>query len=674
MARIDKNTVDRIYDAVRIEEVVGDYVSLKRRGTNMLGLCPFHNEKTPSFMVSPAKGIYKCFGCGKGGNAVNFIMEVEQISYYDALKHVAAKYHIHIEEKELSTEEQQQLDDRESMMFVNEFANKYFMEQMNETAMGRSVALGYFKQRGFTDQIIEKFQLGYAPDGKDIFTQHAVAHGYKEKYLDKTGLSIIKDDWKRDRFAGRVIFPIHGQSGKVIAFAGRTLSTDKTIAKYLNSPESEIYHKSDVLYGIFQAKKEIQRKDNCFLVEGYTDVMSLHQSGIENVVASSGTSLTKGQIRLVKRFTNNITVIYDGDNAGIKASLRGIDLLLEEGMNVKVLLLPDGEDPDSFAKSMGASELQDYIDKNCTDFIHFKTNLLNEGTENDPMKKVKLIEEVVGSIAVIPNEIARSVYLKTCSLLLDVAEDMLLRECNKVIAKKYAEKQKELERERNRNRLQQGTDDVPPADFGMPADIEPLVSPTTASKPVSSVVVDDKKFLEERVVLTFLLRYGDLNMFNEDDQYYKAYPDLTVSDYIIAQLDEDELTFEYPLYKSLYEEYKVQKEQGTLNIQRYFIQHEDGELSSLCVDLTASRHERSRIFEADEDKDLDESKLGILVPRVITEFKLRWVMKELKSLNEILATSKDEATLDEAFAQLRELNEAKKALSNALGGRTLLGR
>ena len=668
MALIDKITVDKIYDAARIEEVVGDYVSLKRRGTNMLGLCPFHNEKTPSFYVSPAKGIYKCFGCGKVGNAVGFVMEVEQISYYEALKQVAQKYHIHIEERELSADEKKQFDDRDSMMVLNDFARNYFTMQMMETDKGRAVGLGYFKQRSFTEQIIEKFQLGYAPDGKDVFTQMAIANGYKEEFLDKTGLSIIKEDWKRDRFAGRVIFPIHGQSGKVIAFAGRTLSTDKNVAKYLNSPESEVYHKSNVLYGIYQAKKEMQRKDNCFLVEGYTDVMSLHQSGIENVVASSGTSLTKGQIKLIQRFTQNITVIYDGDSAGIKASLRGIDLILEEGMNIKVLLLPDGEDPDSFAKSMGASELQDYIEKNCTDFIHFKTKLLMEGAENDPMKKVKLVEEIVKSISVIPSEISRAVYLRSCSDLLEVAEDMLIRECNKHINIKKEERRKEKEREYNRNQMQSVENtNVPPADFGMPADITPML-PTA---PVPARVPEN---VEERILLTYLLRYGEMNLFKSDDMYYQDYPDLKVSDYIIQQLEDDELSFTNPVFKLIYDEYKVQKEQGKSNLERHFINHEKTEISKLVVDLTADRYERSRIFDADGGAENDEEKLAYLVPRIVTEFKLKWVMIELKRLNEILANSKNEQELDEAFVQLSELNVAKKALSNALGGRTLLGR
>lgn len=673
MQHIDRNTVDRIYEAARVEEVVSDYVSLKRRGTNMLGLCPFHDEKTPSFMVSPAKGIYKCFGCGKGGNAVNFVMEIEQISYYEALKQVAQKYHIHIEEKELTPEEKKQFGDRDSMMVLNEYARKYFSEQLKESAEGRTVGLAYFKQRGFSDQIIDKFQLGYAPEGKDVFTQEAIKQGYKEEFLSKTGLSIIKDDgWRRDRFAGRVIFPIHGQSGKVLAFAGRTLSTDKKVAKYLNSPESEVYHKSSVLYGIYQAKKEIQRKDNCFLVEGYTDVMSFHQSGIENVVASSGTSLTKGQIKLIQRFTENITVIYDGDNAGIKASLRGIDLILEQGLNVKTLLLPDGEDPDSFAKSMGASELMDYIETNSTDFIHFKTRLLLEGAADDPIKKAKLIQDIVQSISVIPNEITRMVYIKACSAQLEVPEDTLYRESNKIIRQKRQEKEKESRRLMSRQRYdaQKTTgagNDVPPPDFALPAD-----APAMPTSPAPAAPSNLRDSPEERMLLKFLLSYGEMNMFKKGDLYYEEYPDMTVADYIIGQLQDDDLELTSPAYKAIYDEYVQLKADGRQDIDRYFIQHEDAQVCQLAVDLTTDRYQRSKMFEHSVIES-DEECLSVLVPRIVTEFKLQWVISETKKQLEILQTEKDEALLDEATRKYQELNILKSELSKFLGNRTVLG-
>lgn len=664
--RIDRATVDKIYDAVRIEEIVGDYVSLKRRGTNLMGLCPFHDEKTPSFTVSPAKGIYKCFGCGKGGNAINFIMEIEQISYYEALKQIAEKYHIHIEEKELSPEEQKQFSDRDSMMILNEFARKYFSEQLLHTDEGRSVGLSYFRQRSFSDQIIEKFQLGYSPECKDAFINECLIKGYKEEFLNKTGLATIKPDYKRDRYAGRVIFPIHNQSGRVVAFAGRTLSTDKNIAKYINSPESEIYHKSNVLYGIYHAKKSIQQKDNCYLVEGYTDVMSLHQSGIENVVASSGTSLTQGQIRLIKRFTENITVIYDGDNAGIKASLRGIDMILSEGLNVKTLLLPDGEDPDSFAKKMGATELTDYIEKNKTDFIHFKANLLMADAQDDPIKMSKLIQEIVGSIAVIPNEITRTVYIKACSNLLDVPEDTLYRECNKLIRQVQQTQRKEQEKKTNRDRYekqQAAKDDTPPDDLFMPQENGSATQPATPQPP--------KDRPEERMVMLFLLRYGEMKLFKEGDIYYEEYPDLTVSDFIISELEIDDLKMNNPQYNTIINEYRQQKDAGTSNLERYFTHHTSPEISQVAVDLTAERHELSKMFE-DRTNDDNEHRLNVLVPRVITEFKLQCVIAQIKGQMEILKTETDEEKLTEATINYNELNKMKSELSKMLGNRTVL--
>ena len=450
---IDHATIERILDTAEITDVVSDFVTLRKRGVNLLGLCPFHNEKTPSFTVSPAKGIFKCFGCGKGGNSVNFIMEHENLTYPEALKWLAKKYNIDIVEEEETEEQKQQKDERESLMIVSSFAQKYFSRYLWEENEGRTIGLGYFRERSFRDDILKKFELGFAPDGKAPFTEAAQKEGYRMEFLEKTGLTIKRDDWVRDRFAGRVMFPIHNLAGRVIAFGGRILKEDKNTAKYLNSPESEIYHKSKVVYGIFQAKREITRNDKCYLVEGYTDVLSMHQAGIENVVASSGTALTVDQIRLIKRFTPNITIIYDGDNAGIKASLRGIDLVLEEGMNVKVLLLPDGEDPDSFAKKMGASGFQNFIKENETDFIQFKTRLLLKSTENDPVAKARLISDVIGSVAVIPDTITRSVYIKECSRLLNVDEEVLYTEVRKQKRKQDEDFQKKETREQPRNCL-----------------------------------------------------------------------------------------------------------------------------------------------------------------------------------------------------------------------------
>ena len=432
---IDQTTIDRILDAAQIVDVVSEFVTLRKRGVNYVGLCPFHNEKTPSFSVSPAKGLCKCFSCGKGGNSVHFIMEHEQMSYYEALKYLAKKYNIEIKERELTNEEKQAQTTRESMFIVNNFARDYFQNILKNHVDGRSIGLAYFRQRGFRDDIIEKFQLGYCTESHDAMSQEALRKGYKKEFLVKTGICYETDDHRlRDRFWGRVIFPVHTLSGKVVAFGGRVLSTaTKGVkVKYVNSPESEIYHKSNELYGIYFAKQAIVKQDRCFLVEGYTDVISMHQSGIENVVASSGTALTPGQIRLIHRFTNNITVLYDGDVAGIKASIRGIDMLLEEGMNIKVCLLPDGDDPDSFARKHNSEEFQTFIREHEKDFIRFKTDLLMEDAGKDPIKRAELISNIVRSISVIPEAIIRDVYIKECSQHLRIEEKLLVAEVAKL--------------------------------------------------------------------------------------------------------------------------------------------------------------------------------------------------------------------------------------------------
>ena len=442
---IDRETVDKILDAVDIVDVVSDFVHLRRRGANYIGLCPFHNEKTPSFSVSRSKGICKCFSCGKGGSAVNFIMEHEQMSYYEALKYLAKKYHIEVKERELTDKEKQEQSERENMLVVNEFAMKQFEENMYGTDEGRNIGLGYFYERGFNDSIIKKFHLGYSMDNSTALYESIKKHGFNPKYAVETGLCMHNERGYYDRFKGRVMFPVLNIAGKVIAFGGRTLKKDDR-AKYVNSPESIIYKKSNELYGLFQAKRGIVNKDKCFLVEGYTDVLSMHQAGIENVVASSGTSLTEGQIRMIHRFTDNITVLYDGDAAGIKASLRGIDMLLAEGLNVKVLLLPDGDDPDSFAKKHSATEFQEYIAAHETDFIRFKTTILLEGLEDDPIKRAAAISDIVKSISVIPSNITRAVYTKECSDKFGIEEKVLVAEVAKAIRKaKDAKEQRKPE-------------------------------------------------------------------------------------------------------------------------------------------------------------------------------------------------------------------------------------
>ena len=465
---IDQATIDRILDAAQIVDVVSEFVTLRRRGVNYIGLCPFHNEKTPSFSVSPSKGLCKCFSCGKGGNVVHFIMEHEQLSYYEALKWLANKYHIEVKERELTDEEKQAHSLRESLFVVNQFASEYFQDILYNHIDGQRIGMTYLRSRGFRDDIIKKFQLGYSTDSHDALARTAKQKGYQEEFLVKTGLCYRKDDGSlRDRFWGRVIFPVHTLSGKVVAFGGRVLSaaTKNVQMKYVNSPESEIYHKSRELYGIYFAKQAIVRQDRCFLVEGYTDVISMHQSGIENVVASSGTALTSDQIRLIHRFTNNITVLYDGDGAGIKASIRGIDMLLEEGMNIKVCLLPDGDDPDSFARKHNATDYQAYINEHEVDFIRFKTNLLMEEAGKDPIKRASLISSIVKSISVIPDSIVRSVYTRECSQLLQMEEKILIEAVNKLIEQAQENKYKEIQR-KQRQATQHHLDSRGQADLG----------------------------------------------------------------------------------------------------------------------------------------------------------------------------------------------------------------
>ena len=485
---IDRETVDRILDTADIVDVVGDFVSLRRSGANFKGLCPFHDEKTPSFMVSPAKQICHCFGCGKGGSPVNFIMEHEQMSYVEALRYLAKKYHIEIHEKELTDEEKAAQTERESMLVVNEFASQWFEEQLFNTKDGKDIGLSYFYERGFNDATIKKFHLGYSPDNSKAFYTAATGQGYNKQILFNVGLCI--DDRRGggyDRFHGRVMFPVMNIAGKIIAFGGRTLKKSKDIAKYFNSPESTVYVKNRELYGLFQSKRAIVKEDKCFLVEGYTDVISMHQAGIENVVASSGTSLTEGQIRAIHRFTTNVTVLYDGDSAGIKASLRGIDMLLAEGLNIKVLLLPEGEDPDSFARTHSASELKRYIADNETDFISFKVKILLEGTERDPIKRAAVIGDVVKSISVIPDAITRSVYARECSIQLGIGEDVLLQDIKKNILRLKDEARKRREREKNRDERRQDRQQSAVENFPS-QDVVPDTAPPYIAPPIGEEV------------------------------------------------------------------------------------------------------------------------------------------------------------------------------------------
>lgn len=595
---IDQPTIDRILDAAQIYDVVSDFVTLRKRGVNYVGLCPFHDDKTPSFYVSPAKGLCKCFACGKGGNAVHFIMEHEQMSYPEALKYLAKKYGIEIKERELSSEEKIAQGERESLFIVNNFARDYFQNILKNHVDGRSIGMAYFRSRGFRDDIIEKFQLGYCTESHDALAQEALKKGYKKDYLVKTGLCYETDDHRlRDRFWGRVIFPVHTLSGKVVAFGGRVLAgaTKGVKVKYVNSPESEIYHKSNELYGIYFAKQAIVKQDRCFLVEGYTDVISMHQSGIENVVASSGTALTSGQIRMIHRFTNNMTVLYDGDAAGIKASIRGIDMLLEEGMNVKVCLLPDGDDPDSFARKHNATEFQAFIQENETDFIRFKTNLLLEDAGKDPIKRAELIGNLVQSISIIPEAIVRDVYIKECAQLLHVEDKLLVSEVAKRREKQAEQQAERAERERRsanaaRANAETGVNGSHTAatnpdaqQAGYPSQSLPAGLPSETPPPfppeeeyVSFIPQEGKEGQEfykyERLILKMVVLYGERVMCNVTNEEGQETP-ITVTEYIVNDLKEDELAFHNPLHRQILTEAAERIHNEGFTAERYFVAH-----------------------------------------------------------------------------------------------------
>lgn len=722
---IDQATIDRILDAAQIVDVVSEFVTLKKAGVNYKGLCPFHNEKTPSFVVSPSKGLCKCFSCGKGGNVVHFIMEHEQLNYYEALKWLANKYHIEIKERELSNEEKQAQNDRESMFVVNDFANNYFQNLLHNHIDGQSIGLAYFRQRGFRDDIIRKFQLGYSLSERDALVKEARRKGYKEEYLEKTGLCYRRDNdgQLRDRFWGRVMFPVHTLSGKVIAFGGRVLKTDGKVAKYVNSPESEIYHKSNELYGIYFAKQAIVKDDRCFLVEGYTDVISMHQSGIENVVASSGTSLTQGQIRLIHRFTNNITVLYDGDGAGIKASIRGIDMLLEEGMNIKVVLLPDGEDPDSFARKHNATDYKAYINSHEVDFIRFKTNLLLEEVGNDPIKRATLIGDIVRSISVIPENIVRSVYIRECSQLLQVEEKLLVQEVNKLMMRTKEEKQAAAEKQRQREaakaeRLQQSNIpvaggevpvellgspepppmeglDVPPppveegGDAPMPSSVPfPSAGNTSYSPPskegqgpvgdglfIPSQNRQKKSFHDKEVLLMQqVVRHGEQVMYAEENEEGKT-KDVTVVEHIASDLANDGLELQDPMHRRMLAEALERIGSANFSVSRYFFSHPDPQIARLAADLSSDRYQLSKYHSRSQKVVADAERLHELVPHLLTDLKLAIVEDELK---QVLAALQDRSVMTDAarymeiMKRYKDLSEVQRVIAKHAGDRVVL--
>lgn len=663
---IDQATIDRIIDAAQVVDVVSQFVTLKRRGINYVGLCPFHEDRTPSFYVSPSKNICKCFACGEGGTAVHFIMKHEQLSYFDALRYLAKKYNIEIQERELTDEQKQAYNERESLFILNDFARNHFVKTLHEHIEGKSVGLSYFKERGFREDIIQKFQLGYSLEQRDSLTQEAIKNGYKEEYLVKTGLTIKSESSGAliDRFRGRVIFPVHTLSGKVVAFGGRILKKAENTGKYVNSPESEIYHKGSELYGIYFAKQAITKADCCYLVEGYTDVISMHQAGIENVVASSGTALTHGQIRLIHRFTEYVTILYDGDAAGIKAALRGIDLLLEEGMKIKVVLLPDGEDPDSFARKQNAESLTKYVQEHEVDFIRFKTQLLLDDAGNDPIKRANLISDIVSSIAVIPDNIIRSVYIKDCSILLNIDERILIQEVNK---KRLAHLEKAPQ---------------PKIDPELSAINVDLSQPEAhRGRPVVKKTNIDKF---ELAILYFIVRYG-MEILIEGGENNPATGDMptTVIDWVKFDLQRDGFWFTNPLYKTILEDAIEHSANEYFNPSRYFLAHTDAHISKIAAELVSDRYQLSKLHMKQfgenlkkEDTPLAEEKhLWKNVPRAVTELKDAHISKQMKEIKEDLEKKQKEKDWDGAIVlmqKLKEMDEIKKILAKELGERIIL--
>jgi DNA primase len=665
---IPKNTVDKIIETARVEDVVGDFITLKKRGANLLGLCPFHGEKSPSFTVSPSKGIYKCFGCGKAGNSVNFIMEHESLSYPEALRYLAAKYNIEIVEKEITPEEKAQITEKESLYIVTNYAQKYFTDNLWNTDEGKSVGLSYFRERGFTDEIIKKFQLGFSFEDRRAFSKAAIAAAYKPEYLVKTGLSILSDKHVDgtpitindifDRYTGRVIFPIHNGTGKVIGFGGRILNSDKKFAKYINSPQTDIYDKSKVLYGLYFAKKQITQEDNCYLVEGYTDVTSMHQAGIENVVASSGTSLTVDQIRLIHRFTNNITILYDGDVAGIKASFRGIDLILEEGMNVKVLLFPDGDDPDSYSKKVSGDDLRAFIKKNSLDFIKFKTNLLFEEARHEPVKKAALVKDIIESIAIVPDAITRNGYITECSHILQVDEQTLVFQVKatrdkKIVKKNFQPEAAPVEAQYSENTNQEVKDDLQKL---LDADLNPFAQ-------------------QEKNLVRLLLQYGthliEIQHLNADNENVTS--DVSVAEFILNELDQDELSFMDATCQMFLYEFMLQIKSENIPNTDYFVKHKNPQLAQTTINLISSNDQLSERWKSKHNimtaHETDNIKKSITHDLFI--YKEKRLQKLLRDEKEKLRTASSDDEIQTILISVQRLDVMKMRV-NKLLGRTII--
>ena len=659
---IPQETVNRILDAAQIVDVVGDFVTLKKRGANHMACCPFHNEKTPSFVVSPSKGIYKCFGCGKSGTAVGFVMEHENLSYNEALKYLAKKYHIEVVEKEETAEEIAKKQRNESLFLVSEYACKFFQDSL-QTQEGQSIGYQYFKSRGLEDETIRKYCLGWAPVNRKALSDAARTAGYKEEFLIETGLSIKYDDGRLvDRFFDRVVFPIHSQSGRVIAFGGRTLKTDKSVAKYVNSPETEIYVKSRSLYGIWFAKNEISRQDKCILVEGYLDVLSMHQLGIRNVVASSGTSLTVEQIRLIRKFTDNVTIIYDGDGAGIKAALRGIGLVLKEGLNVKVVLLPEGQDPDDFARKHTLEEVQDHIAENEQDFIAFKTDLLLGEAGNDPLKRASLINDIADTISLIPDAIKRAVYIQTCSVKFDIDEQILTDRVSRSRTDMLIADQKESERahQREADRVEAKGEDVPP-----PADIpiEPVVEE-------GGIVINEPHLAPcEKELLGFILDEGCTELeFDRDSPFFVEGEPVNVAEFIDGILAADETDFINVSYRKVYDEYFRMYDEGLTQEQmrNRLLNSMDMEIAAVAKDLLIEKHQLT-VKNYEQSLTAVSTKLVMYVPKTLKTYQVKKVELFLKELTAELSRTEDPDRQVEIMTRIGEYNKARTRLNNELG-------
>ena len=621
---IPKETIDEIFEAAKIEEVISDFVTLKKRGANLLGLCPFHNEKTPSFTVSPSKGIYKCFGCGEGGNSVSFLMDKEHYSYPEALKYLARKYNIEIVEQAMTEEQAERASEKDSLYIISKFAKDFFTNELWESEEGKTIGLNYFKERGYSEEIIKKFELGYSPKSKDALSKKSIKKQYSKESLLKSGLSIEIDKKALiDRFRERVIFPIHSFSGRILGFGGRALNPNAK-AKYQNSPESLIYNKSKILYGIFFAKNAISKNDNCFIVEGYTDVISLHQKGVENVVSASGTALSIDQIKLISRFTNNISILFDGDSAGIKASFRSVDLILKEGMNVKVIPFPENEDPDSFAKQNTSEDLKTFLEKNAIDFITYKTKILNAESEEDPIKRVAIIKEIIRSIALIPDYLTRTEYCKVCSKLLDVKESVLLRD---------------IDQERKRINLSENVQRIEKE------------KPQKAEKNLKR-----KKYEEE--IIRILLNYGDKKITFDNDT-------VLVYDFIINELEADNITINNEPHNKIYSEIKRLSSLNKFN-QSYFTSHRENAINKLSIDLLSNKHiisenwaSRHKIYTSVESENLKKT-----AEKSILMLKAQHVEEEVAMIQ---AKIKSNSAKHEDITLLNNLIKIKNKISNLVG-------